>query len=822
MSQVPNPSRSKGQYGLDLPETSALFGVLAALAFFAEALAHWRDRKRFIALLQLAGSTLVVTTSLTFILKRWPRPASTEAGRQVSEPGPPPNSESAALATTTSVLSPRAGPEPEFPPRISTPQPERTFRVTASHLPDSTRRARVVTAEPLVIPSTQSVARRLAALSMAGLAFGFAYVAQFFLLGVRAGETILPNLAYQIIQLPETTRLAVAGVGYVIAMFLWGVGGYLAISEPRHAPEPAAPPMSGVKPAPRLWKAILSGSLICSGLAIIIYAGSEESGLVRGLWLVGVAGALLSLLLICGIRSSAAGAGSPRFTWQSTTVLLIIFFVGAFLRCYMLRSVPEDMHPDVAIEGLRARDLISGAQTGIFGDAFQGISWLGIIPYAVSMTVLGDNDLGFHMAHTVAGILSLVGIYLLVWRLFDHHWIAAVAMTVVATNAAHIHFSRSNVIFPVFYAVFALWLFVDGLRSRRTVSFAVAGVLTALAVLNYNSGRIIGPIAALFLAYCFFFRRAWLTGNLAGLTWLGVLLLATMGPDLVYYGQHFSDFTSRAQQLFIFAPGVMERTQQGLGVNSAGDMILAQFNRSLFAMHYFTNTSSHFVYEHPMLNSLISPFFFLGVASALRGWRRPAAFFMLASWVLTLAFGSFLVAGAPSWPRLVILLPFAGAFIGLALVELGQALVSAVSAVIPRRRSAAVLVCAAALFFAYLGQHEWQLYYATTGHNGLVPSRIGRFLGSLPLDFTACDIATSYHLHIFEIEFLAGPRHLVDVPVDAASDQLSDCPASKAVWVIYPDVADRLPYIQSRWPNGVVEEHANRDGNLGFISYLLK
>jgi hypothetical protein len=197
-------------------------------------------------------------------------------------------------------------------------------------------------------------------------------------------------------------------------------------------------------------------------------------------------------------------------------------------------------------------------------------------------------------------------------------------------------------------------------------------------------------------------------------------------------------------------------------------------------------------------------------------------FFLLTALGLTLFLGSFLVAGAPSWPRLVLLIPLAAGFIGLAVFDLGRWLIIVLNSFLPARWSIVLLVTAAMIFFFSLGLYEWNLYYATVGHDGLITSRIGRFLGTFPTNVTACDISGAYHLHIYELEFLAGERQFVDIPAEASNDQLARCPKSNSVWVLYPDYFNRLDDIRAYAPGGTTEEHLDRDGNLGFITYALK
>jgi hypothetical protein len=107
----------------------------------------------------------------------------------------------------------------------------------------------------------------------------------------------------------------------------------------------------------------------------------------------------------------------------------------------------------------------------------------------------------------------------------------------------------------------------------------------------------------------------------------------------------------------------------------------------------------------------------------------------------------------------VLLIPLAAAFISLAVFDLGRWLTTTLDPYIPSCRLIPLLAAISIIFFIYLGHYEWNLYYATVNHDGLVTSRIGRFLNTFPPEVTACDISGPYNLKIYELEFLAGAKN---------------------------------------------------------------
>jgi hypothetical protein len=97
-----------------------------------------------------------------------------------------------------------------------------------------------------------------------------------------------------------------------------------------------------------------------------------------------------------------------------------------------------------------------------------------------------------------------------------------------------------------------------------------------------------------------------------------------------------------------------------------------------------------------------------------------------------------------------------------------------------------------------VGWQTWDLYYETVRDNAYPWARIGRFLSSLPPQVAACSFLDPNELEVREIQFLAWPRKLVDLPSDAPDDVLGTCPGPSMVWILTPNHLDRLDALQMR------------------------
>jgi len=483
----------------------------------------------------------------------------------------------------------------------------------------------------------------------------------------------------------------------------------------------------------------------------------------------------------------------------------------------------------MASYGLTAREFVLGNQTELFNEGWANIPLLGYIPTVLSMRAFGDNLFGLNMTAVVGGMLSLIAVYLLVWRLFDRHRLAALTTALVAINTVHIHFSRlAAYMDPLPFGLFSLYFLVDGLRGRRTSSFTFAGILMGFNLLMYYSGRVTLFITAGLLLYAFLYRRLWLKNCLGGLGMYAAGVLLVFGPYLIFYSQHWGAFIQRSREVWLFNPDTMTHSMRKYGLDTQAGVLLEQVKRSLLMFHFWGDSSTQFGYPYPMFNSLLSPFIVLGLAAALRTWKQPGPALCLLWLGLTMTLGSVLTGDAPFWPRLVGIIPAAALLAALALEqvwELLRRLAISRTGKVTRQTVAAVAAAAGMVVFLIIaGWQNWSLYVNTAGVQIHPEAQIGRFLYSLPVEVTACEIIdpadpSRFSLKVREVDFLAWPRQGMDFPADTPDAGLAACPGPPFVWILSPNMVNRLPAIQQRWPGGLLETHTTPGGDPGFTSY---
>ena len=239
----------------------------------------------------------------------------------------------------------------------------------------------------------------------------------------------------------------------------------------------------------------------------------------------------------------------------------------------------------------------------------------------------------------------------------------------------------------------------------------------------------------------------------------------------------------RSAEVLIFNPENIEHLKYTYQVDSVWMVVWEQVKRSVLLFNYYTDRSAQFGYPHPMFNSLVSPLLVLGFGMGLYRWRKPEFLFTISSFILILVAGSILTDDAPTWCRLVGIIPLAALLIALVIDELVNGFQR-----ISLKPFIPFLLLSMALFLSVLAVTDWKLYLKEVGNlNSVRPEvLVARYLDTLPDEITVCGITDDYRIDQEEIKFLGWPRSIVVVSPDTAVLTPDICPGEDLVWINPP------------------------------------
>lgn len=230
-----------------------------------------------------------------------------------------------------------------------------------------------------------------------------------------------------------------------------------------------------------------------------------------------------------------------------------ILIIATFLRFYHFTSTPPGLYPDEAIDGNNAAEAAATGHYQTFYTEDNGREGLYVNIIAVMFQF-------FHAPHepwvirlpaAVAGVLTVLGLYLLVEELFGSVT-GLLAAFLLATSFWHINFSRIGfraILAPLLLA-WALYFLIKAFRaasSRAAARYAaLAGVIYALGFYTYIAYRVT-PL--LFLLFIPFFKKNPGFWKRAIIFIIATFIVAA--PIGWYFVKHPADFFGRTSEISV-------------------------------------------------------------------------------------------------------------------------------------------------------------------------------------------------------------------------------------------------------------------------------
>lgn len=308
-----------------------------------------------------------------------------------------------------------------------------------------------------------------------------------------------------------------------------------------------------------------------------------------------------------------------------------IIALAIFFRFFQIGQMPGGLFPDEAANGLDI-NLMQQGQLQPFYERGNGREALFFYMLWASVEAFGKGPWQHHIVSSLVGVLAVLGCFLVTRKLFSLHAltdaqknratnIALLASFLMAIATWHIVLSRTafraNLIplFTPFTIYFGLLAYTATTKKMRLIWAGVTGAVLALGFYTYIAYRIFIPIIGIALLWPLlvdWFRLKFEHTKrflLPAAMFLTVFALF-IAPLFYYFYTHPGSFVGRSGQVSIFNP---ELNQGKLAAT-----LYTVTEASLRA--YFSDGDlnwRHNISGEPFLSKLISPFFAVGLLSAL-------------------------------------------------------------------------------------------------------------------------------------------------------------------------------------------------------------
>jgi hypothetical protein len=569
---------------------------------------------------------------------------------------------------------------------------------------------------------------------------------------------------------------------------------------------------------------LLLAVAIGAGLILFTLRNPGEPLSVQLIWAI----SLLSLLLGGWWLTSAPSSvesepySSQIRPEQSWPLLLLILAVAALLYIWQLNLLPIRVDEEVASHGLQAMRILSGEESRIFAPGWSNLPMLAYYPAALGMLISGDWLVGNRLAGVSAGLLTLVGVWLLACELFrrppqfDAHGLplqddgrraALLAAIFTGISYAFVHFSRLPIFMePVAWGTLGLWTLARGLRTNDRLALGLSGLLLGLTLLLYESGLIFPIVALIWLPGYLWARFHWFRPKDGGVSWVG--------------------FNVWLAGIFVFlAPslGVWLREPALSIINRSAGMVSPallweNLRRTALTFNFYGDTSSLFGYDSAMLDPLIAPLLLLGIGVILLNLDRLLSWQLLVWLGGVILLGGMLAGDAPFWPRLLPALPAIGLIIALA-VDRWRATLLTIGG--PWLQHLGTVVLAGILLLASV--QNWIRYYENYTVGAEPATYVARALRTLDPEevpfLVVGDGRPAWDERV--IEYLGATRYRTLPQGELHVESLPATLPPHSIILLFPEDQVLAATLQMRYPGGVYRVQRDRLGNPVLVIYEL-
>jgi len=603
------------------------------------------------------------------------------------------------------------------------------------------------------------------------------------------------------------------GAGYVVD----GILLYLlaALCFVWQAPRPAAVEMAEDRPPLARWRkiAVLVAVALGAGAATIFWR-DLSSPLALALWLASLGFLVVSILPTFQPSNHPRKAGRLE-DWKPEVLLLIaILLVALVLRTYQIDTIPNGCQSDEGNNGLDALRWLRGAPYTPYAETNEGQATLFTYLIALYFRLFGVSVPTMRLVSATAGALTVLAFYVLA-REFYGPRVGLAITALLAASRWHITFSRIvyEAIMVPLCEVLLFYFLWRGLRDGRRRDFVLCGLSLALGLNTYTAFRVVPVGVVLYAVYWLIAYRTEWRCTLRGLGW--TLLSAALGlvPLAVYAVQHPHIFMGRTRHISLLPEIAAAGNLSPLWTNLRKVLLMFNYRGDAAPLNNLPGA--------PLLDLVTGVLFVLGLAVALRYWRHPRSFLLLAWGIAALPAVVFSVGHeAPSARRAIGLIPVVYLLVGLAVERVWLAFREAWRGRGKRTFTWALGVCCALVmasnanvYFRVQARHPavWAAYSASE-------AAIGEYLAALDGQM---EVYLSPHYDRHSAIMLIGhdPRYTrLNL---AAHLPLRENPGRDVVYILEPAYRSLRSLFVQFYPTGLWQEHLDRYGQPLFITFTV-
>lgn len=283
-------------------------------------------------------------------------------------------------------------------------------------------------------------------------------------------------------------------------------------------------------------------------------------------------------------------------------ILILIIALAFVLRFWSLNNFPA-LNADEASNAYDAYSLIT---TGLdqhgnpwpihfqsFNDYKPGFYVYLVLPF---VKFLGLNEWSARIPGALAGVLSVLAVYLLVKELLKNERPALIASFFLAISPWHIQFSRGGweVNVATFLLTLGVWLFIRSANREFAIKPLLFSILAfAVSLYTYHAERVIVPILGIGLLIIYWQNAKRSVKPLLIAAVAGFILLLPLAKDI-----SSGAVASRAAGVGLFAdPGPRSRIEEQRGEHQALDSLLARtiHNKAVnYGLAFLGNWAIHY------------------------------------------------------------------------------------------------------------------------------------------------------------------------------------------------------------------------------------